>query len=79
MVVLALALATPAHAAFPGQNGKIAFYRNVGSDWDVYVINPDGTGETNLTSSQTGDQESPAWSPDDGTGGLFMTQGVFVP
>jgi TolB protein len=64
VLILALVLPAPANAAFPGQNGKLAFYRYVSPDWDVYVVNPDGTGETNLTSSQTGDQTTPSWSPD---------------
>ena len=63
-VVVVLALAAPTLAAFPGQNGKIAFYKFESSDWDVYVVNSDGTGQTNLTDSQQGDQQSPMGSPD---------------
>jgi Tol biopolymer transport system component len=50
-----LALAAPAHAAFPGQNGKIAFVGAGG----IELINPDGSGETVLTSGTR-----PAWSQD---------------
>ena len=42
---LALALAAPAQAAFPGQNGKIAFDTGrPGGPFNIEVINPDGTG-----------------------------------
>jgi Tol biopolymer transport system component len=67
LVLLAvLALAAPAHAAFPGANGKIAFYGEAGSGTaEIYVVNPDGTGETALTSNHTtGVNMLPAWSPD---------------
>ena len=40
-----VALPGAAHAAYPGANGKIAFER-AGQIW---TINPDGTGETQLT------------------------------
>jgi Tol biopolymer transport system component len=56
----------PAHAAFPGANGKIAFVGEAGSGTaEIYVVNPDGTGETALTSNHsTGVNMFPAWSPD---------------
>jgi len=60
-----LALATgPAGAAFPGENGKIAFstFQSVGANSQIYTIEPDGTGETNV--SGAGFDSSPAWSPD---------------
>ena len=53
----ALALAPAAHAAYPGQNGKIA-YAVVGG---LRTMNPDGTNQTQLT---TGADVAPAWSPD---------------
>ncbi len=65
-----LALAAPAHAAFPGANGKIAF----ASDRDdvpfgvrdIFTVNPDGGGLVNITSNAgTSDSDDdPAWSPD---------------
>jgi len=68
VVVLALALlvtsvasvlvAGDAGAAFPGDNGKIVFFRQ----GDIYVIDPDGSDETNLTGESSGG--APAWSPD---------------
>jgi WD40-like Beta Propeller Repeat len=56
-----LALAAPAHAAFPGANGKIAFDRGP----DLWVMNQDGSGQTNLTNSPSGvSSGNPAFSPD---------------
>ena len=48
-----------ARAAFPGQNGKLAFY------WtrEVWVANADGSNATQLTST-FGIDRSPRWSPD---------------
>jgi WD40-like Beta Propeller Repeat len=56
--VAVLCLAAPAEATFPGGNGKIVF-ENGGN---LFTINPDGTGQTQLTS--TGDARGPKWSPD---------------
>jgi Tol biopolymer transport system component len=53
--------AAAASASFPGANGKIAF--GTVNPTDVYVVNPDGTGLTNLTNS-TAQESYPAWSPD---------------
>src|SRR5688572_27572735 len=58
LVVLVLAcLPSPAQAAFPGQNGKIAFFRS--SDANLYVMNADGTGQTPISRGSA----DPAWSP----------------
>lgn len=43
---------------------KIAFECERWSDWDICTINPDGSGELNLTSSSYPDDRSPQWSPD---------------
>lgn len=70
--VTALLLPATAKAAFPGNNGKIAFstlrhepnpscVSNCNSE--IYTMNPDGTGQTRLTTSAGADLE-PAWSPD---------------
>ena len=55
-LVATLALAAPAHAAFPGANGKIAFEGS-----GINVINPDGSGLATLT---TGFDAQPIWSAD---------------
>ncbi len=52
-----------AQAAFPGTNGKIAFSSVRDGNLEIYVMNPDGTNQTNLTNNAAEDFE-PAWSPD---------------
>jgi TolB protein len=61
--------AMPTHAAFPGTNGKIAFARwpRGSSPYEeIYIANPDGTGQTRLTFRAGAIQSSvaPAFSPD---------------
>jgi Tol biopolymer transport system component len=64
-LLLVLVPATSAHAAFPGQNGKIAFDRMAPTpaNGEIYAVNPDGSGVTNLTNNAS-DDTHPAWSPD---------------
>src|SRR3972149_1032975 len=52
-----------AGAAFPGLNGKIAFTSDRDNNNEIYVMNPDGTGQTNLTHQPASDC-CPAWSAD---------------
>jgi Tol biopolymer transport system component len=59
IVALVLTIAGPAHATTPGTNGKIAFV----DGGDIWVMNPDGTAKTQLTSAPESDSE-PDWSPD---------------
>jgi TolB protein len=56
--------AAPAHAAFPGQNGRIAFTtaRDAGNS-EIYTMNSDGSGLVNLTANAAYDA-SPAGSAD---------------
>jgi WD40-like Beta Propeller Repeat len=67
-LLVAAASAVPAQAAFIGQNGKIAFSddRNLNPIYDpsIYSINPDGTGEAQLTTVSGAADVRPAWSPD---------------
>lgn len=42
---------------------KIAFSSNRDGNWEIYVMNADGTGQRRLTDNQAVDSE-PAWSPD---------------
>src|SRR2546426_8839006 len=58
-----LFLAAPAHAAFPGLDGKLAFEASNNRQHDIYAVNPDGSGQANLTQSPE-DDYSPAWSAD---------------
>ena len=43
--------------------GQIAFTSERDGNWEIYVMNADGTGERRLTSS-AGDDMLPVWSPD---------------
>jgi large repetitive protein len=66
-VALTLCLGSvPAHATFPGQNGKIVFIANPTGTWQMYTINADGSGMTQITNlpSTTNDLWVPSFSPD---------------
>jgi Tol biopolymer transport system component len=54
---------TTASAAYPGMNGRIAFVSGTPGSYDIYTMNSDGSGRTQLTSAP-GDDQDPAWSPD---------------
>jgi Tol biopolymer transport system component len=56
------ALPSPATAAFPGQNGRIAFDRMRHGDQKIFSIKPTGRDARRLTSGQQFD-EYPAYSP----------------
>src|SRR5689334_2530095 len=71
----ALALVAPAQATFPGSNGEIAFTDCGATDCGIFVINPDGSGRTQITHGtvsagcghgicESFADDSPAWSPD---------------
>jgi len=47
----------------PVGNGKIAFQSERDGNAEIYVMNPDGSGQTNLTNNSANDFD-PAWSPD---------------
>ncbi len=61
----------PALAAFPGTNGKIVFFSPQSillgdpssADYEIFTMNPDGTGVSQLTSNAALETQ-PAWSPD---------------
>jgi dipeptidyl aminopeptidase/acylaminoacyl peptidase len=69
-----LMLTAPAWAAFPGRNGKIAFYtqRDNLPNIEIYSMNPDGSGQVNLTRTPFEDF-GPEWSPD-GSKIAFLTE-----
>jgi Tol biopolymer transport system component len=58
-----LVSATPAHATFPGQNGKIVFMSFDEVQADIYTMSPNGSHLRNLTNSPA-DEDFPRWSPD---------------
>lgn len=68
----ALAFTTTAASGAVGPNGQIAYVasgpRNdpfgPPTQDDIWVMSPDGTGQTNLTDSASVDDNEPAWSPD---------------
>jgi hypothetical protein len=50
----------PARAAFPEQNGKIAYSGYDGNHLQIYTIKPDGGGKRPVTDNATND-EDPYW------------------
>jgi Tol biopolymer transport system component len=68
LCVVGLALGVPsAQAAFPGQNGKIAFASlpvDFSSAPDIWTISPNGADQTNLTGNSPAAEEDPKWSAD---------------
>jgi hypothetical protein len=60
----ALACGATAHAAFPGQNGRLVVSDNSGSSHKRLVtLNYDGSGRTTITPDDF-DNHAPVWSPD---------------
>jgi len=58
------AVSEKAEATFPGENGRIVYAGwNRGEDFEIYTINPDGSGKRQLTHNNTGDFY-PTYSPD---------------
>jgi TolB protein len=62
-LALGLSAAERAGAAFPGANGQVAFQSNRDGNLEIYAMNADGTGQTNLSNNRAVDV-APAWSPD---------------
>src|SRR3954454_7575933 len=60
-VIVALAVPGSAGAATPG---KIAFVSDRNGDAQIFLMNPDGSGQTPITPDDTTDDRSPGWSPD---------------
>ena len=58
------AVSEKAEATFPGKNGRITYASyGGGKDSEIYTINSDGSGKTQLTHNDTDDID-PAYSPD---------------
>lgn len=66
-VALGLAIMTgslsSASATVPGANGKIAFHSDRDGQHEIYAMNADGSGQTDLSNNPASDVW-PAWSPD---------------
>jgi Tol biopolymer transport system component len=63
--VLLVGRSEPAKAAFPGENGRIAFVGRVeGISDQIFAIKPDGTGEKQLTTSPRSYNITPSYSSD---------------
>lgn len=60
MVAGCAAAAAPAHAAYPGDNGRIAFASYAGGSTQIVGISPDGGDQRALRAAGS----QPAWSPD---------------
>ena len=73
-IMLALSAATqPAGAAFPGANGKVAFY----TQGDVWTMNSDGSQPTRLTNN-VNTEGDPAASPDGSRLAYEFLRGIWV-
>jgi Tol biopolymer transport system component len=83
----------PVTPAWSPDGQKIAFSGNSGGEfgaWEIYTINPDGSGKTRITQSEiTAMDVYPDWSPDGATvvfssdkspnlDGLFLTYDIFT-
>ena len=59
----ALFTAAPADAIVPGPNGRIVFESSRTGDTEIWVMNPDGSVQLNLTNSKKSIDVFPAWDP----------------
>lgn len=58
-----LVAATPGGAIVSGPNGRIAFESSRTGDTEIWVMNPDGSVQLNLTNSKQSIDVFPAWDP----------------
>ena len=59
-------------AVFPGTNGKIAFGNFTNNKFDVWTMNADGSGRTQVSTTPGGTAAGPAFSPDGQTIGFVL-------
>ena len=66
LLLVAIGDGGTALAAYPGGNGKIAYESAVEGNFEIFVMNADGTGQTNVSNDATagGNNRDPVWSPD---------------
>jgi hypothetical protein len=50
-------------AQHPLEQTKIAFQSNRDGKFDIYIMNADGSEQTNLTDHPAADDQYPSWSP----------------
>ena len=64
--VALVAISSAAQAVPPGKPGLIAFdnFNVDGENYDIYVVNENGSGLRNMTRTPTQDESDPSWSPD---------------
>src|SRR3990170_717600 len=55
---------SPAESAFPGANGKIAFTSDREGLTQIFHMNPDGSGQVNLSNRPAAADVRPSYSPD---------------
>ena len=60
--IAALVAVAPLSASFPGENGKIAFVRQVLTKDQIFTMSPDGSGQTRLGSKAS--DHWPSWTGD---------------
>jgi Tol biopolymer transport system component len=63
LLTLVLATVSPAHAAFPGRNGLIAFQAQTDSGVQIFTVRPNGRDLLQIT-FLSGDAVAPDWSAD---------------
>jgi Tol biopolymer transport system component len=61
-VCVLLLTAMPAHATYPGKNGRITFISNLSGTYQLYTINPDGSDMRQITNLPP--TENTIWTPD---------------
>jgi WD40-like Beta Propeller Repeat len=63
-VVVGGLTAAPAQATPPGRNGQLAWMRQIDRrPPDLWIANPDGTGQREVLSARSNVEAEPAWSP----------------
>ena len=67
--LVAIAATAPAHASFPGANGRIAFHGDGDGDAEIYTMKADGTDRVQVTHNEFDGfsviyDTGPKWSPD---------------
>jgi len=62
--LFALSTAGSARATYPGANGKIAFSSDFAPNPQIFTVNPNGSGETQITKDADGPAANPSFSPD---------------